>query len=117
MKGKVMNVVTPSLDLARRVTRVRICSHCPRRTQGTDRLLSDEPRACELGCPLFDHLPHLKRLADLADPMLCSRQAVLRRYLDEACAGRGADTCDATALPSKRQREELVVLLDELQGG
>ena len=109
-----MNVVTPSLDLVRRVTRVRICANCPRRTPGTDRLLSDVPRPCERGCPLFDHLPQLKRLAGAADPMLGSRQGVLLRYLDEECP---VPQCDPESTLTERQRKELVGLLDELEGG
>lgn len=109
-----MKVISPNLDLVRRVTRVRICANCPRRTPDTDRLLSDVPRPCERGCPLFEHLPQLKRLADAADPMLGSRQGVLLRYLHEECPVRH---CDAGSTLAERQRKELVQLLDELEGG
>jgi hypothetical protein len=108
-----MKAVSPTLDLARRVARVRICANCPRRTPGTDRLLSDEARTCEHDCPLFVHLPQLKRLAAAADPMLGDRQSVLRRYLNRTCS---SDDGPAD-VPSGRQREDLVRLLDEIEAG
>ena len=75
----------PALDQLQRNLRTHICPHCPLRPRGgkADRAHADTPCPCEVQCPLFLALPTLARQARLIDPMLRSREQVLRNLIRE----------------------------------
>ena len=69
-----------------RSLRVKVCPHCPRRPAGSDEWGCEQPRPCEATCPVFVHLPLLCRAAKQVDPLVGSRERVLRglmRRLEE----------------------------------
>ena len=70
---------TPSTDDTRRVLRARICATCPYRTAGTDNLSPDQCRPCELTCPLFIQLPHLREVVRQLDPLVGHPRRVIRK--------------------------------------
>lgn len=74
-------------DQLRRDLRARICPQCPLRPTGggsdSSRIDVDTPNRCEAQCPLFLKLPALARRAALIDPMLRSREQLLRQLVHE----------------------------------
>ena len=64
--------------------RARICSKCPRRPWDIGDDTATVAWRCQRSCPIFQMLPHLVERAELLDPMLCSREQILRSELEEA---------------------------------
>jgi hypothetical protein len=106
---------TPSVDMLRRQMRCRICTNCPLRPPRGDAAEATAPRPCESTCSLFLHLPLLRKTVLLRDPMLASREAALRRKIDQLCdVDRHHKPTPASTLA--RLRETIVDSLIELLG-
>lgn len=75
----------PSLGVLERAIRMRVCAHCRQRPPHSESLAPEVVRPCEQDCPVFTHLPGPRKAAILTDPMLGSREAALRRWIDEIC--------------------------------
>jgi hypothetical protein len=71
------------------------------------RVNPDVPQTCEATCPLFQKLGELVRRVVLLDPMLCSREHVLKHLAHEppATKPRGDD------LPLRRHGSEVAHLV------
>ncbi len=75
--------VTPSLELLHHEIRRRVCAHCYRRPPHSESLGPEVVRPCELTCPVFVHLPMLRKTAVLLDPMLGSRREAMKHRIAE----------------------------------
>ena len=64
--------------------RAHVCSKCPRRPWEFREDTAAVAWRCQRACPIFQMLPHLVERAELLDPMLCSREQVLRHELEDA---------------------------------
>jgi len=64
--------------------RAHICSKCPRQPWEFRDDTAAVAWRCQRACPIFQMLPHLVDRAELLDPMLCSREQLLRHELEEA---------------------------------
>src|SRR5688500_7818520 len=71
----------PSLDLLRHEMRRHVCARCRWRPRHADGVGPEVVRPCEESCPVFLHLPRLRRVAVLTDPMLRDRADALRRAI------------------------------------
>jgi hypothetical protein len=76
---------TPSLEALKGEMRRRICTDCPHRPPHSEMLGPEAVRSCEQSCPLFSHLPMLRRIALLTDPMLRSRREMVRQWVARLC--------------------------------
>ena len=76
--------------------RAHVCSKCPRRPWEFRADTAAVAWRCQRACPLFQMLPHLVERAELLDPMLCSRERVLRNELEDA--GRSEESRIRAAL-------------------
>ena len=109
------------LETMVRSLRVKVCAHCPRRPAGSEAWGCDRPRACEAACPVFVHLPLLRNAAAQVDPLVGSRERVLRglmRRLDEPAAPETAPR--ATPPPASlrgRLGRRVVQVIDALTPG
>ena len=111
----------PTLDLLRHTVRGAICPHCLSRPAGSEALGPEAPRACEAGCPLFESLPVLKRVAEQVDPMLRSREMCLRhltaRLSDDRRRRAGSGGAAATQnCPLRRHAVRIARAIDSLYG-
>jgi hypothetical protein len=113
----------PSLDQLRHEIRRRICSQCYRRPPHSESLGPEVVRPCELSCPVFVHLPTLRKIAVLRDPMLASRRDAVEHRINEVCGDElAADpsvTCSKPSRddqPLRRYRKELANAVLELAG-
>src|SRR5689334_20577741 len=98
----------PSLEAVKHEVRRRICATCRRRSADVARRNANSPRSCEATCPVFAHLPMLRKTALLIDPMLRSRKEVLRGRINRV-RKRGDRVLGVHA-------DELVNLITELIG-
>ena len=78
-------------------------------------------RICELTCPIFVHLPKLRNAALLIDPMLRSKENVLRHLIDELCQTHrpyynGPGSPHPSANPLRCYRREVVNAIIDLVG-
>ena len=76
---------TPSLEAFAREMRQRICMQCSQRPPHSEMLGPEVVRSCEQSCPLFSHLPMLRKIALLTDPMLRSRRETVRQWVARMC--------------------------------
>jgi hypothetical protein len=102
----------PSLELLRHELRRRICEHCRWRPVHSEVFGPEVVRACELTCPIFVHLHQMQRAAVLTDPMLRSKEGVLRHLIDELCPTQSGK---ATS-PLECYRNEVVNAILDLIG-
>src|SRR3982751_6404772 len=95
----------PPLETFRTEMRRRVCAQCHRRPRHSEALGPEVVRPCEQSCPLFVHLPVLRRVAVCADPMLNPRRDAVRLWLARARGPAG----DAAApdCPLNRYRHEV----------
>jgi hypothetical protein len=104
-----------------RSLRVKVCTHCPQRPAGSEGWGCDQPRACEAACPVFVHLPLLRNAAARVDPLVGSRERVLRsmmRRLDELAAPGAGPRDDPPARSlGGRLRRRVVRVIDSLTPG
>ena len=109
------------LETMARSLRVKVCAHCPRRPAGSDAWGGDAPRPCEGTCPVFVHLPLLRSAAAQVDPLVGSRERVLRgvmRRLEEATAPGPAPRAERRARSlGGRLRRRVVEAIDSLTPG
>lgn len=75
----------PSLDVLRHELRRRICTKCAARPCQSEILGPEVVRPCEIDCPIFVHLPRLRRAAMCLDPMLTDRDRMLGAQVEEFC--------------------------------
>ena len=75
MSAKLTN---RSLEILRENVRASVCPRCPQRPARSEKLAADQPRSCEAECLVFRALPTLAELARRLDPMLVSRECVMR---------------------------------------
>ena len=75
----------PSPEIFKNEMRHRVCRVCPFRPPHTEALGPQIPRRCEAKCPLFLHLPMLRKIALLTDPMLRSRRWTLQQWVGRLC--------------------------------
>ena len=118
--------VTPSLDLLHHEIRRRVCAHCYRRPPHSESLGPEVVRSCELTCPVFVHLPMLRKTAMLLDPMLGSRREAMKHRIAEVLSNEsptentdpGAPRSQPPAEdpPLRRYREDVVNTVLELVG-
>ena len=74
----------PINDVALRLVREVACMRCSDRPPGSEALGPEVARPCEVGCPLFFHLPTLLRLArEIGDEPGACEAAVA----NQVCAG------------------------------
>ena len=73
----------PSLEQLQREMRERVCAHCHLRPPHSEMLGCEAVRPCEIDCPLFVHLPLLRKTALSIDPMLGSRRKALQDRIDQ----------------------------------
>ena len=59
----------PSIDLLKHELRARVCTHCHVRPPHSESLGPEVVRPCELSCPVFVHLPAMRKVAVLRDPI------------------------------------------------
>jgi hypothetical protein len=96
----------PSLDVLRREMRRRICSHCNHRPRHSESFGAEVVRPCEVACPRFIHLPTLRKVAILADPMIHPRRDAVRQWIEQTCDDDRASA--AAAGPLARYREDVI---------
>jgi hypothetical protein len=113
----------PSLDTLRHEVRRRVCVHCYRRPWHSESLGPEVIRPCEPTCPVFVHLPMLRKTAMTLDPMLSCRQAAVRHRIDYICNASTQQTEDRQAVPQRednsplrRYRNEIVKAVLDLVG-
>src|SRR5439155_12674748 len=75
----------PTLELAKRSVRVRICPRCYQRAVGSDALAPEQPLPCEAKCPLFLNLARLAEIAIYRDPMLTSYEQAVKPEICGCC--------------------------------
>jgi hypothetical protein len=85
----------PSLDVLRHEMRRHVCARCRWRPRHTGGVGPEVVRPCEESCPVFLHLPRLRRVAVLTDPMLRDRADALRRAIGSVCESPPRDAGDA----------------------
>jgi hypothetical protein len=96
----------PSTNLLERRMRLLICTRCASRPPHSEALGSEVARPCELTCPVFTHLPLLRKTALLCDPMLASRRDALRQKMEQLSK---VDTRGARGeSPLIRHRDEVI---------
>jgi hypothetical protein len=66
-------------------------------------------------CPVFVHLPVLRKTATLADPMLRSRTDALRQRIEQICDARPGATASDDC-PLSRYRDDVIRAVLELVG-
>lgn len=76
---------TPSLETFKGEMRQRVCMVCPRRPLHSEMLGPEVVRPCEQHCALFVHMPMLRKIALLTDPMLRSRREMIRQWVGRLC--------------------------------
>jgi hypothetical protein len=105
----------PSLELLRHELRRRVCTRCHLRPPHSESLGPEVVRPCEVECPVFLHVPALRKTAALTDPMLGSRAQALRQRTDQICdatpGGAAARDC-----PLRRYREDVIRAVLEMVG-
>lgn len=72
---------TPSTQAIQERLRLLVCRHCAWAQPHDESIDRRTPRRCEKNCPLFQHVPHLKRTAELLDPSLRNRHVTLRNAI------------------------------------
>jgi hypothetical protein len=98
----------PSIELLKHVLRARVCTLCHLRPPHSESLGPEVVRPCELACPVFVHLPALRKLAILRDPMIGSRAAALGQRIDQICNARPDAPGGGGGSPLGRYRNEVV---------
>ena len=91
----------PSLELLQHELRRRVCQHCCGRPPSSEMLGPEAVRICELTCPIFVHLPKLLNAAILTDPMLRSKEEILRHLIEELCHTHGGHCNTPIACPAR----------------
>lgn len=104
----------PTLSDVQRLTRARICAHCPSRTPGTGGRSGELARPCEARCDLFSHLPILYAAAARLDPMVGHRAQVMRRLIHRMTSCRHEPGTIHVGMPGYVHRT--VDLFEELLG-
>jgi hypothetical protein len=95
----------PPLETFRTEMRRRVCARCHLRPLHSESLGPEAVRPCEQSCPLFVHLPLLRKVAVLADPMIHPRRDAVRQWIAQACDPEGDGA--APGCPLNRYRREV----------
>jgi hypothetical protein len=86
--------VMPKLETLEHEMRRRVCMHCHLRPRHSEMFGPEAVRPCELTCPVFVHLPMLRKIAVQLDPMLGSRRKALTHRVEQICGIRRIATVD-----------------------
>ena len=104
----------PTLETFRTEMRRRVCPKCHLRPRHSESLGPEAVRPCEQSCPLFVHLPMLRKVAILADPMIHPRREAVRQWIAQTCGRDGH--CAGTDCPLRRYRDEAAQTVMEIVG-
>jgi hypothetical protein len=96
----------PSIDLLKHELRRRVCSKCHLRPPNSERIGAEVVRPCEVSCPAFVHLPVLRRVAALQDPLVGSRAEALGKKIDQISAHQRQASCRRS--PLGLYRDEII---------
>jgi hypothetical protein len=102
----------PSIGAIKHELRRRVCPRCHLRPRHSESLGPEVVRPCERACPVFVHLPALRRTAVSRDPMISSRAGAIGQKIDDLC-GPKEDTADS-ASPLNRCRADVIDTVPEL---
>ena len=76
----------PSLVVMQRAIRHNVCTQCFLRPSGSEKLGSDQPRACEPDCQIFVNLPRLREIAGSVDsPTLGAYEHAIKEVVCQRC--------------------------------
>jgi hypothetical protein len=85
----------PTLETLQHEMRRRVCMHCHLRPRHSEGFGPEAVRSCEMTCPVFVHLPMLRKTTIQLDPMLGSRRTALEHKIDQLCGlGRSDEKTD-----------------------
>lgn len=102
----------PSIEAIKHELRRRVCPRCHLRPRHSESLGPEVVRPCELACPVFVHLPALRRTAVLRDPMVSSRADAIGHKIDQLCGPQKGAAAGAS--PLNKYRDEVIGAVLEL---
>jgi hypothetical protein len=109
-----------TLDIIGRAIRVKVCSKCDQRPEGSEEWEPTWKRPCEGGCAIFQNLPRLTQIvASIRDSHLDAYEAAVRNSICSRCkitptAGEYCVAYFNRSCPMSRYLSDVVAVLSRV---